>query len=55
MTADLVRIKARIRNAYMDFKGHDQAFYAALGDVKALLAEVERLRAERDAGEWRKK
>ena len=43
---DLIAIKARIRNAYMDFKGDDRAFYAALGDVKNLLAEVEALRAE---------
>ena len=43
---DLITIRARIRNAYMDFKGDDRAFYAALGDVKNLLAEVEALRAE---------
>lgn len=45
MSFDLIAIKARIRNAYMDFKGDDPAFYAALGDVKNLVAEVERLRS----------
>lgn len=47
---DLLAVKGRINNAYMDFKGDDLAFYAALGDVKALLAEVERLREEAAKG-----
>ena len=43
---DLLAIRARVLNAYMDAKDYDRAFYAALGDVNALLLEVEHLREE---------
>lgn len=43
---DLLTIRAKVLNAYMDFKDYDRAFYSALGDVKVLLAEVERLQEE---------
>ena len=41
---DLDVIKSRLRNAYLLDRDDGDALFAAMGDVKALIAEVERLR-----------
>lgn len=46
---DTVAIKARVANAYMNWRGGEEALATAMGDVKSLLAEVAMLRRELDA------
>lgn len=41
---DLDAIKGRVRNAYLLDRDDGDALESAMGDVKALLAEIERLR-----------
>lgn len=43
---DLDAIKGRVRNAYLLDRNDGDALERAMGDVKALLAEVERLEGE---------
>ena len=42
---DLDAIKGRVRNAYLLDRDDGDALESAMGDVKALVTEVERLRA----------
>ena len=43
---DTVAIEARVANAYMNWRGGEEALAAAMGDVKSLLAEVAMLRRD---------
>ena len=46
MSIDLDAIKGRARNAYLLDRDDGDALESAMGDVKALVAEVERMREE---------
>ena len=45
---DLDAIKGRVRNAYLLDRDDGDALESAMGDVKTLVAEVERLRTHRE-------
>jgi hypothetical protein len=42
---DFIHIRGKLRNAYLQQRDDEEAIHSAMGDVRMLIEEVERLRA----------